>query len=81
MLGVLATLKQDGLALAYATHDLQGDEDVVEAPFQACYTLCLQAAVGENPLALQYASDRWRCDKVRMNVERNARKLGSSRTL
>lgn len=23
-----------------------------------------QAAVAENPLALQYASDRWRCDKV-----------------
>ena len=127
---------QDGLALAYATQELQGDEDIVEAVpfyfsmggrfqnFTHTYTnptlilplysflrhpcpariwprfvgnvgnvvfvqlvaesaahWCLvnsnsadklrrkavcngQAAVAENPLALQYASDRWRCDKV-----------------
>ena len=48
---ILAAVRADGFALAYATQELQGDEDVVDA------------ACAENPLALQYASDRWRCEK------------------
>ena len=31
----------------------------------------VQAAVGENPLALQYASDRWRCDKAGLDAGDN----------
>ena len=27
-----------------------------------------EAAVAENPLALQYASDRWRCDKAGLDA-------------
>ncbi|CAE7423520.1 FRAS1 [Symbiodinium sp. KB8] len=48
---VMAAVRKDGMALAYASQELQDDESIVEA------------ATEENPRALQFASDRWRRDK------------------
>lgn len=33
-----AEVFQDGLALAYANQELQGDEDIVEAVFAKCFS-------------------------------------------